>query len=41
MGIYLVGQLDPWRWDRTVVTKRRCQTNLGCVTISLKTEEFR
>ena len=32
--------LDPGRWDRYVVPKRRFLTNLRCIT-SQKTEEFR
>ena len=31
-GSLLFGQLDPWRWDRYVVPKRRYQTALHCVT---------
>jgi len=28
----LLGLLDPWRWDRWVVTKRRYETTiLGCI----------
>jgi hypothetical protein len=38
LGFHL-GRLDPWRWDGHVVPKRRCKTNLRCVT-SLKTTEF-
>jgi hypothetical protein len=33
------GHLDPWRWDRYVIPKRRYETNLLCVT-SQKTTEF-
>jgi hypothetical protein len=32
--------LDPWRWKRQVIPKRRCLSNLLCV-ITQKTEEFR
>jgi hypothetical protein len=31
--------LDPWGWDRQVVPKRRCLTDLRCV-ITQKTKEF-
>jgi hypothetical protein len=36
----LLGHLDPWRRDRYVVPKRRCETNLRCVT-SQKTTQFK
>jgi hypothetical protein len=35
----LLGQLDSWRWDRYVVPKRRCQSNLRCI-IFQNTQEF-
>ena len=35
----LLGQLDPWRWERQIVPKRRFQTTLRRV-ITQKTEKF-
>jgi hypothetical protein len=36
---YVLGELDPWRWDRYVAPKRRFQTTLRCI-ITHNTEEF-
>jgi hypothetical protein len=38
-NVLLFRHLDPWRWDRYTVPKRRCETNLRCVT-SQKTTDF-
>ena len=39
-AFHVLGHFDPWKSDRYVVPKRRCKTNLRCVT-SQKTTEFK
>jgi hypothetical protein len=40
LGCFLLGFLDPWRWDRKVVPKRRQETTTIRYIISQKSEDL-